>query len=136
MSDESLVIGMTRSAGGAATVHVSGEIDAATVRQLSAQLLDALRGATSLEVDVAGVEFIDSSGIRCFLQAKLEADRAGIELQIVGLRPHPRRILHIAGVERFLGCEAEEPTTEQGPMPAVAQMPAWSDGGNPPLAIA
>jgi anti-sigma B factor antagonist len=108
MSDDNLVIEVTHASGGSVTMHVSGEIDAATVRQLNVELLRAVRAAGTLELDVAGVGFIDSSGIRCFLQAKLEADRAGCDLQIVGLRPNSQRILHIAGVERFLGCEQHD----------------------------
>ena len=140
MSDDNLVIGVTQGSGGFVTMHVSGEIDAATVRQLNVELLNALRAARSLELDVAGVDFIDSSGIRCFLQAKLEADRAGCDLRIVGLRPNPQRILHIAGVERFLGCEQHADTQRataaaSGPMGATSRA-GWLDGGTPPLAIA
>ena len=140
MSDDNLVIEVTQGSGGSVTMHLSGEIDAATVRQLNIDLLKAVRAAGSLEVDVAGVEFIDSSGIRCFLQAKLEADRAGCDLQIVGLRANPQRILHIAGVERFLGCEQQD-DLQQDHATSTSRVGAsssagWLDGGTPPLAIA
>jgi anti-sigma B factor antagonist len=62
----------TRSDHGAMVVVVEGDVDAATAPQLEGELLTALLGAnahTDVVVDLAGVAFMDSSGLRVLIDA-------------------------------------------------------------------
>jgi anti-sigma B factor antagonist len=110
MAPESdLITGITEQPNGETTLSVAGEIDAATVATLATALRTAINGADVVTVDLSGVGFIDSSGIRCMLEARLEAERASVDLRVVGVQPSTMRILQIAGVEQFLHCQAITP---------------------------
>jgi anti-sigma B factor antagonist len=134
-AENGMTIGLTDSPAGATTVHVQGEIDAATVGVLGAGISQAIHRSPSVMIDFSPVEFIDSSGIRCLLQAKLEADRAGVAFRIVGVRPHTMRIFQIAGVDGFLHCQRATASDAAASLAAPAAA-RWTDPGTPPLAIA
>jgi anti-sigma B factor antagonist len=56
-------------AGDRPVLRVEGEIDLATAAQFAAALDQALAAAPRLLVDMAGVTFIDVSGLRVLVQA-------------------------------------------------------------------
>ena len=64
------------------TVTVSGEVDSATAPGLRNCLLEVLSrpGATSVEVDLRGVTFLDSAGLSALATAHRAAQAAGREL--------------------------------------------------------
>jgi anti-sigma B factor antagonist len=134
-AENGTIVGLSDGPSGATTVHVQGEIDAATVGELEAGISEAIHRGRSVVVDFSPVEFIDSSGIRCLLQARLEADRAGVTFRIIGVRPHTMRIFQIAGVDGFLHCQRATPGDGAASLAAPAAA-RWNDPGTPPLAIA
>jgi anti-sigma B factor antagonist len=134
-AENGLTVGLIDSPSGATTVHVQGEIDAATVGVLGTAISQAIHRSPTVTVDFSPVEFIDSSGIRCLLQARLEADRAGVAFRIVGVRPHTMRILEIAGVDRFLQCQRATASDAAASLASPAAT-RRTDPGTPPLAIA
>jgi anti-sigma B factor antagonist len=78
---------------------VRGEVDIATAPILRSALMDA--GAPSpLTVDLAGVTFIDASGLRVLVGAAGRARRDGGELV---LRDPSRGLLRVLGVTGLLG---------------------------------
>jgi anti-sigma B factor antagonist len=75
--------------GSAATLTVVGELDIATVPELRAQAQRALDPTvTSLTIDLAGVEFIDSSGLSLLIELNEQAHNDGWSLQLT--RPPER----------------------------------------------
>jgi anti-anti-sigma factor len=68
-----------REEGGALRVVVRGELDIATAPRLEAVLADS--SASSLRVDLRGLTFMDSTGVRTLLQATEDARAAGRELR-------------------------------------------------------
>jgi len=72
------------------TLHVAGEIDMSTSEALRERINQALRSG-SVTLDMTGVEFIDSSGVRVLLQAAAELNGQG-----------PIRILPSTAVARIL----------------------------------
>ena len=82
--------------GGRPALVVSGEIDLAVAARF-AQELENLVGETSGSgvVDLSGVAFIDSSGVRELLKAK---KAAGGELSLLTPSPSCRHVLEISGV--------------------------------------
>lgn len=115
--DSELITGITEQPNGETRLSVDGEIDAASVETLATSLSAAIDGANVVIVDFSGVEFIDSSGIRCLLEARLEAERASVDLRVVDVKPSTMRILQIAGVEHFLECQ---PIASGAPRLAIA----------------
>jgi len=97
-------------AGRGVRVTVAGEVDIATSPQLRDACLRAVNeGAGDVHLDLAGVTFLDSSGISVLVQAqqRLVALGRGFELRTVS-RP-ARRVLEIAGLGPAFGLAADPP---------------------------
>lgn len=92
---------------GSAIAKVNGEIDAATADQLQNDLLEAISAtsssaASSVAVDLASVNFMDSSGLRAMIIAMNAAEEAGVSLRIVATTPAVDRLLEITGLTERL----------------------------------
>jgi anti-sigma B factor antagonist len=99
MSDTGVRLEITPIEGGLVLV---GEIDAHTAPELAARL-DPLPGnSTDLVVDVAGIEFIDSSGLRVLIEAHQRANAAGRRLVIRRPSVSVRRLFEISGLSGHL----------------------------------
>ncbi len=84
---------------------LAGEIDAGNV----AHLTTALRGVTELSevsLDMQGVYFIDSSGLRVLIEAHQDLEAAGRRLVLRRPSPGVSRLLTISGVEGYLHLES------------------------------
>lgn len=76
---------------------VDGDIDAHTCPDLAAHL-DPLTGDGDVQVDLAGVDFMDSSGLRVIIGAHQRAAEADRKLIIERPGRAVRRILEISGL--------------------------------------
>jgi anti-anti-sigma factor len=106
---ESLLSFETRRAGGACAICVTGELDIAT----SGSLEDELRrveasDADRVILDLSGVTFMDSSGLRVVLAAGERSRCKGTRLRLV------RGPEAVQAVFRLTGLEARLPWTEPG----------------------
>lgn len=87
--------------GGLAAVAVRGELDIHSAPDLRAWLTRALdEGATRLVLDLAGLEFMDSSGLSVLVGAHKRLARLGGRLQIVGWSGPVGRLLSVTGLAR------------------------------------
>jgi anti-sigma B factor antagonist len=77
-----LAIGVS-AAREALLVEVIGELDLASAPRLASCLSDLRGRAATVEVDLAGVTFIDLSGLRVLLDAQRDAHLHGMRLRIV-----------------------------------------------------
>ncbi|WP_197523355.1 STAS domain-containing protein [Actinokineospora pegani] len=86
-------------------VAVTGEVDLATAPQLEAKLADAVRvpGATGVRVNLAGVEFMDSAGLRVLVAARAAAEQKGLVLTLAAPHDRVRRIIQITGLSEVFG---------------------------------
>ena len=83
-------------------VTVAGEIDLYTAPKLQTELAAAVTGEDGgirVVVDMAGVEFCDSTGMNVLLAALRRARERGGELVLSGPRPAVRKILQVTGLE-------------------------------------
>jgi anti-sigma B factor antagonist len=80
-------------------IVVSGEVDIHTAPRLR-QALDALivAGAWKVVVDLQGVDFIDSSGLRVLLTARRRLEPNGGTLSLVCTQPRVLKVLEITGL--------------------------------------
>jgi anti-anti-sigma factor len=82
---------------GQAIVALHGELDVVDAASLAAALVAAVAREPVIIADLAGLEFIDSSGAAALVLARKQARRAGGDLVSVGytapLRPCARRIM-------------------------------------------
>jgi anti-anti-sigma factor len=88
---------------GAMRIRVSGEIDMASAPELLATLRTAEvpRGGTLL-LDLAGVTFMDSTGIGALIEAHQQREATGVALSLVEVPPLIGKMLHITGVDEYL----------------------------------
>ncbi len=86
---------------GAIIVRVAGELDVASAPVLAAALERAEASvASTIAIDLTGVSFIDSTGLRALLEAHAR-DRnhpAPGRLQITGGSPQAQKLFRLAGV--------------------------------------
>ena len=82
-------------------VAVSGEIDLYTAPRLQSELAAAVmsEGPARVVVDMAGVDFCDSTGMNVLLAALRRARERGGDLVLAGPRPGVRKILQVTGLE-------------------------------------
>ena len=80
-----------------------GELDLATVDKLRAEI-DRLResGFSQLVLDLRGVRFLDSTGLRLVLELDASATEAGQELQIIRGSAVVQRIFEVTHVAERL----------------------------------
>lgn len=77
-------------------VTVEGELDLATAPQLQREVLALLSLPVEVVVlDLAGVEFLDSSGLNLLNRVRTTAAEHGIELLLRNLTRQPRLVLEI-----------------------------------------
>jgi anti-sigma B factor antagonist len=97
MSDAAAPITITPTGSG---IAVAGEIDAHTAPALAAALTAA--DHDPLVLDLAGVEFVDSSGLRVLLEAHQVREADGRSLVLARPSAAVQRVLDVAGVDGYL----------------------------------
>jgi anti-sigma B factor antagonist len=112
----------------AVRIALRGEIDSATAGDVQTAILDELRQhrPSRIHLDMAGVTFMDSTGIRVLLLSMADAEQLECELRVEATTPEVYRVLEIVGLLEIFGMTAEE-TTPATAAPAPAA-PAGGDG--------
>jgi len=97
-------IRLSRTEQGDLQVAAEGEFDVA----MSLQLTDALdidpyvNGDTDVELDLSGVTYMDSTGIRLLILTRSKVHAGGHALKITGISQFAYRVLEIAELVEFL----------------------------------
>jgi len=81
-----------------------GQIDVHTASDLASRL-DPLPDGETVVLDVDGVEFIDSSGLRVLVDVNQRATDVGRRLVLRNPSPAVRRLLEISGLQGHLDTE-------------------------------
>jgi anti-anti-sigma factor len=89
---------------GRAHLTLRGELDLATAPELEQLVNERIDASQEVVVDLRGLEFMDSSGIRVLVAAHARAGRIGTRVFVV--RPEPgsavAKIVDVAGLDREL----------------------------------
>lgn len=110
--------------GGAdlALVRVRGDIDLSTATRLGEELQRAVSGTAVVVVDLAGVGFLDSTGVRALVDAHRAAGRLDRHLYVAGAHTWVAKVLDVTGVGPLLAAPPERaraaglsPLAEEGP---------------------
>lgn len=82
----------------------TGELDIAAADGLRARLAER-RATEGLELDLSGLEFMDTSGIQVVVEAYRSARDDGFDLRIVRAPQSVQRVFEISGLEGVLPFE-------------------------------
>ena len=104
-------MGLTAAASAAAedrvVVRVVGELDLSTVSQFLVALDEAIDvDASTIELDLRELAFMDSSGVGAYVAAFRRARSRGTSLVIGQRSPAVDRVLELSGVEEALAAES------------------------------
>ena len=89
-------------------VALEGEIDLSTVGELEARLSESVNGdAPVLSLDLRGVSFLDSSGLRLVLRLNKDLQEAGRRLVLVQGPRRVAKVFELSGVEGELDIVAD-----------------------------
>jgi anti-sigma B factor antagonist len=95
--------GLTVESQANGVVCVTGELSLAEAPILESHLADVLAKASSaVVVDLAGVEFIDSTGLSVLVRAQQHAAERGLEFGVKNPRAQAHRLLSLTGLEERL----------------------------------
>jgi anti-sigma B factor antagonist len=97
-------------------MSVAGEIDLYTAPKLHSALMSTLAAGAPVQlvVDMAGVEFCDSTGMNVLLAAQRRAREVGGDLQLASPRPAIKKVLQVTGLESVFTV-VDHPTAVTGP---------------------
>jgi anti-sigma B factor antagonist len=88
----------TRERGGHVVVALHGQLDVVEAASLAASLLAVAARGPEIIADLAGLEFIDSSGAAALVLARKEARRAGGDLLLAAPQAQVLRFLTLTGL--------------------------------------
>ncbi|MCW3063960.1 MAG: anti-sigma-factor antagonist [Solirubrobacterales bacterium] len=88
--------------GGTLTVIPNGELDIATVPRLADALATAERSYGRLVLDLRGLSFIDSSGLRLVLMEVERAAGEGHAVEVIPGDERVQRIFRLTGADRIV----------------------------------
>jgi anti-anti-sigma factor len=85
-----------------ARLVATGELDLANAPRLEREVEAARGRAEEVVIDLSGVTFLDSSGLKVLIVMSARAQDEGWKLGLVAPDGHARSIFEISGVERHL----------------------------------
>ena len=82
----------------------SGEVDYARHEELSSAITEILAqpDLTGLVIDLSGVTFMDAAGVSLLVQARNDAQGAGVALELRDLAAPVQHVLRVAGLQDVL----------------------------------
>ena len=95
-----------RTVDSATVLTVNGRVDMATSDALRDSLLNALAGGLPLIIDLGGVDYISSAGLRALMLASKQARSTGTTLLVAALQPVVLEIFQISRFDKLLPCHA------------------------------
>lgn len=90
----------TTRAGTCAVVSVGGEVDLGTAGQLSDQAVAALEATADLVLDLGGVSFMDSTGLKVLLVVQRRVQLAGGHLALAAPTRSVLKVLTVTGLDQ------------------------------------
>lgn len=90
----------SRRYGSAAVLRVSGRLDQDTCEAFRGDLMKeveaAARAGGGVVLDLSGLEYVSSAGLRCFMLASRQAKQHQMKIFVAALQPMVREIFEIS----------------------------------------
>lgn len=88
----------TEASGADTVLKVSGRLDTLNAKPFEAKLLEAVKASEgAIVVDMAGVDYVSSSGLRALLVAGKAMSPHKRKLRLKGLQPQIQEVFDISG---------------------------------------
>jgi anti-sigma B factor antagonist len=98
-ADSTFAISIRRLGPERASITVEGELDLSSADQLKQALLDEFRDGRSVVLDLAGVRFVDSTGLGAILSGTQGAADGELVFEVRSeLQPQVQRLMELTGV--------------------------------------
>jgi len=88
---------------GAAHLILDGSMNIYNAMEIKGRLMDGLRAAPILELDLSHVSEVDTAGIQLLILVKRESQRLGHDLRIVAHSPTVREVIDFYNMDAFFG---------------------------------
>jgi anti-sigma B factor antagonist len=83
--------------------RVSGEVDLGDIDMLRTTLDGAIGDARTIDFDLSGITFMDSTGIRWILEVEQAMKRRDGEVTVSATSPQVRHVFEITGLVQHFG---------------------------------
>jgi anti-anti-sigma factor len=84
-------------------LRICGDLDMAGREVIETAVLAAIDSASSVTLDLAALEFCDSSGLSMFVTAQQKADARGTALHLTNVPRTVRRLFEITSLDALIG---------------------------------
>ncbi len=89
---------------GTLTLKLSGRLDTVTAPELEAELGEKLEGVRELTLDMTGLQYISSAGLRVLLAAQKRMNRQG-QMRLTGVGEAVMEVFEVTGFADILTIE-------------------------------
>lgn len=106
LSDATFMLAEDAEADGEFVIRLHGELDIDTVPELERALLHSRPAGQRVVLDLSELEFMDSTGLRVLLRARVAAEEGHWEIRLRNVPSNVRRLFDMTGVRDALPAEA------------------------------
>jgi len=89
--------------GDSVLITLLGELDLASTAELTAAFDEVVGGEKDIVVEMAGLTFIDSTGMAVLVRARRSAEQAGRSVTLRRVQPNVAKTLALAGLDKVFG---------------------------------
>ncbi|MCK9537687.1 STAS domain-containing protein [Dokdonella sp.] len=105
----------TEQCAGHVLVRLGGEVDLSWSQDVRRAVLAALQGGLPVGVDLAAVDYIDSSGIAALVEGLQGARSRGVAFALIAVSAQVRAVLELARLDRVFTLAATTDEAFAGP---------------------
>jgi anti-anti-sigma factor len=93
--------------GDVMVLELSGRLDTSTATDLDFAAEPHVQGPTRLLIDLGGIQYVSSAGLRIFLMIAKKLQKSQGKLALCGMSPGVREVFDIAGFSKILTIEPD-----------------------------
>lgn len=86
-----------------ASLVLEGRLSIYNAAESMTQMIGALASADAVDVDLSGIEDLDTAGLQLLLLLKREGTRSGKPVRLVGHSPAVRSVIDFCGLASYFG---------------------------------
>jgi len=95
-------------AGDVVIVKLAGRLDSSAAQSAEESFVQVLGGGASrLAVDMSGLEYISSAGLRVLLVVAKKVQQANGKMALFGLLPNVREVFSVSGFDKIFAIQAD-----------------------------